>query len=170
MAVEILVLGGKKGIDYRLGDGLDRHKNAPLGRVFGQQSAISSMHAGRNRRLVMSELLIVRQLAAEMPDRDADEAASGNRQDDRADEQKPDELDHCSMVRRRPRLPEHQTERLGPASLSGHPYAPTARSFQAFVVYDVVAPVRMHANPAAALAPRASRPARSQRGKKALSR
>jgi len=62
------------------------------------------MHPGRDRRLVMRELLIVRQIATEIPDREANKAATGNRQDDRADEEKPDELDHRSIVRRRPRL------------------------------------------------------------------
>ncbi len=91
MAVEVLVLGGKKGADYPFGDGLDRHENAPLSRVLGQQAAVSGMYPGGDRRLVMRELLIVRQIAAEIPDRDADKAATGNRQDDRADEQKPDQ-------------------------------------------------------------------------------
>ena len=91
MAVEVLILGGKEGVDDPLRDGLDRHEDAPLGRVLGQQAAVSGMYPGRDRRLVMRELLIVRQIAAEIPDRDADKAATGNRQNDRADEEKPDE-------------------------------------------------------------------------------
>ena len=91
MAVEILVLGGKEGVDDLLWDGLDRHEDAPFGRVLGQQPAIAGMHPGHDRRLVVRELLIVRQIAAEIPDRNTDKAAAGNRQDNRADEEKPDE-------------------------------------------------------------------------------
>src|SRR4029077_5647458 len=73
MVVEVLVLGREKRVDNEFRDRLDRDENPPLGRVLGQQAAIAGMHSGRDRRLVMSKLLIVRQVPSEMPDRDADE-------------------------------------------------------------------------------------------------
>ena len=78
MAVEILVLGGKESIDDRLGDGLDRHEDTPLGGKFGEKPAVAGMDAGRNGRLIMRQLLVIRQVAPEVPQSDPDEPARRN--------------------------------------------------------------------------------------------
>ena len=57
------------------------------------------MNARRDRRLVMGELLVVGQVAAEMPDRQPDEDAAGDRQQDGANKQKANELDHHAQRR-----------------------------------------------------------------------
>ena len=87
MAVKILVLGGEEGVDDRLGNRLDRHEDAPLGRIFGEQPAVTRMYPGHDRRLIMRELLVIRQVTTEIPQSDPDEPAAGNRQQDGADEQ-----------------------------------------------------------------------------------
>jgi hypothetical protein len=76
---EVFVLGRKEGVDDLFWDRLDRYKNTTLGGIFGQQAAIPGMNAGHDSRLVMRELLVVRQLAVELCDRDADNNATGDR-------------------------------------------------------------------------------------------
>jgi hypothetical protein len=49
--VEVLVLGRDEGVDDELGHRLDRDIETPLARIFGQQRAVSSVHAGHHRRL-----------------------------------------------------------------------------------------------------------------------
>ncbi len=51
--VEILVLGREERVDNPLRDRRDRHKDPALGRVFGEQPAVSGLQPRRNRRLVM---------------------------------------------------------------------------------------------------------------------
>ena len=77
--MKVLVLSGKEGVDDLSWDRLDRHKNTTLGGEFGQQSSISGMNADHDSRLIMPELLLVRQLAVELCDRDADDNATGDR-------------------------------------------------------------------------------------------
>ena len=85
MVVEILVLGREKGVDDEFWDRLDRHENPPLGRVFSEKAAVAGMHSSGDRRLIMSKLLIIRQISPEMPDRDADERAADDCQRHAAD-------------------------------------------------------------------------------------
>src|SRR5271157_3706330 len=99
MTVEVFVLGREKGIDDPFWDRLDRHQDAPLDRVFGQQTTIPRVNAGHDRRLIMRELLVVRQLAVDLRDRDADDSATGDRNEDHVAEQEPAEGDHDRMVR-----------------------------------------------------------------------
>ncbi len=86
VAVEILVLGRQEGGDDALGDRRDRHEHPPLGGIFGQQPPIAGMDARQNRRLVMRQLLVIGQIAPEIPDRQPDDAATGDRQQHDADE------------------------------------------------------------------------------------
>jgi len=83
---EVFVLSRKEGVDDLFWDRLDRHKNTTLGDEFGQQAAIPGMNAGHDSRLVMRELLVVRQLVVELCDRDADDNTTGDRQEDHAAE------------------------------------------------------------------------------------
>ena len=48
-----------------------RHEDALLGGVFGQQPSVAGMDARDDRRLVVGELLVVRQVAPEIPHRQA---------------------------------------------------------------------------------------------------
>src|SRR5947208_6117465 len=98
MVVEVFVLGGKEGVDDEFWDRLNRHKNPALGRVFAEKAAVAGMDPSGDRRLIMSKLLIIRQISAEMPDRDSDKDTAGNRHDHAADKKKPDQFDHCSLV------------------------------------------------------------------------
>ena len=85
MVVKILVLGREKGLDHELRDRLDRHENPPLGRVFGEKAAVAGMHPSRDRRLIVSKLLIIWQIPSEMPYRDSNERAAGDCQHHAAD-------------------------------------------------------------------------------------
>ena len=76
MGIEIPVLGGEEGVDHQRRHRLDRHEDALLGRVFGQQPAVAGMDAGDDRRLVIGELLVIRQVAAEIPDREPGHAGT----------------------------------------------------------------------------------------------
>ncbi len=64
-----------------------------------EQPAVAGMHAGRDRRLVMRQLLIIGQVAAEMPDRQPDEDAAGDDSQQHADEKESDQLDHVARTR-----------------------------------------------------------------------
>ena len=99
MAVKVFVLGGQKRVHYLFWDSLDRYEDASFGRIFGQQATISAVNAGRDRRLVMRELLIIRQFAIEMPNRVADDRTPNDRQEIGADEQEPKEGDPFDDVR-----------------------------------------------------------------------
>src|SRR5271163_193809 len=98
MTVEVFVLSREKGIDDPFWDRLDRHQDAPLDRVFGQQTTIPCVNAGHDRRLIMSELLVVRQFAVELRDRDADDNATGDCKEDRIAQKEPAEGDHDQMA------------------------------------------------------------------------
>jgi hypothetical protein len=82
MAVEVLVLGGEEGLHHALRDHLERHEDTLLGGVLGHQAAVAGMDAGHHRRLVVGELGVFGQAAAEMP-KHVEGAASG---DDHAEE------------------------------------------------------------------------------------
>ena len=85
MVVEVLVLGREESLDDKFGDRLYRHEDPPLGRVFGEEAAVAGMHPGRDRRLIMSKLLVIRQIPSEMPDRHSDERAAEDCQHHAAD-------------------------------------------------------------------------------------
>ena len=78
MAVEALVLGREEGVDHPLGDRADRHEDALLDRIFGQQPPVARKHAGHHRRIVFGELGIVRQVGRiALDDQIAGDAARG---------------------------------------------------------------------------------------------
>ncbi len=60
--VEALVLGRKERSDDALRNRVDRHEDAPLARIFRDQRAVMRMDAGHDRRLVLGEALVVRQV------------------------------------------------------------------------------------------------------------
>ncbi len=66
--VEVLVLGREKRVLDELRHGGDRHEHTALHGVFGQQAAVTGMHARRDRRLVVGELAVVRQIPAVLPE------------------------------------------------------------------------------------------------------
>ncbi len=68
MAEEALVLGRHEGLQDALGHGGDRHEHPPFLGVFRQQAAVGGVEARDSGRLVVGELLVVRQAIAEMPE------------------------------------------------------------------------------------------------------
>ncbi len=68
MAVEILVLGREEGIDHAGRNGGDGNVEAALAREFADEFAVARMHAGHDRRFVIGEPGIVRQILIEAPD------------------------------------------------------------------------------------------------------
>ncbi len=79
MTVEVAILGGEKGLDHHPRDFSDRHGTAVLALEFGHEAAITGIDLGAGGRLVIAELLIIRQLAPEMRQGDADKAADPER-------------------------------------------------------------------------------------------
>src|SRR6266436_5102656 len=102
MAVEVLVLGGEEGVDDGLWDRLNRHKDPALGGIFGEKPTVTRMNSRHDRWLIMSELLVIRQVTTEIPECDPDKSAPGYRQHHGADEQEPQKPNHSSSVRDRP--------------------------------------------------------------------
>ncbi len=96
MLVEILVLGGQEGVDHPLRHGADRHEGALLHRIFGDQAAVAGIDAGGDRRLVMGQLVIVRQIVAIVPE----QAQHASRGDDGQKKQGADQH-HQEFHRRR---------------------------------------------------------------------
>ncbi len=79
MVVEILVLGGEEGLDRPLRYRRDRHEDAALGRIFGQEPAVAGVHAGHHRRLVVGELSVVGKPPAIVPKHVEGASAYGQR-------------------------------------------------------------------------------------------
>ena len=64
--IEIAVLGRHDRLLQDLGDRVDRHEYAPLGRQIGQQLAIAREHPAHDRRLIAAQSVDVRQAVREM--------------------------------------------------------------------------------------------------------
>ena len=67
MRVEVLVLGRQERPDHDLRDGIDRHEDPPLPRVFRDQRTIVGMYPGHHRRLVFRQAFITRQILRGVP-------------------------------------------------------------------------------------------------------
>jgi hypothetical protein len=70
MGIEILVLGREKSVNHQRRHRFDRDEDALLGRVFGHQAAIAGIDPRHHRRLIIGQLLVIRQVAAEIPNRE----------------------------------------------------------------------------------------------------
>src|SRR5690606_9639751 len=81
--VEILVFGGEKGVYHAPRNRLDRHEDALLGGVLGDQTAVTSVHAGDRRWFVVGELAVFWQAAAVMVEEVEHATGAGNYQDHR---------------------------------------------------------------------------------------
>src|SRR5229473_3978088 len=86
MRVEVAILGSQKGLDHYPRNLADRHGNAVLALEFGHEAAVAGIDLGASGRLVFGELLVIRQLAPEMRQGDADKAADPERGDDEENE------------------------------------------------------------------------------------
>ena len=124
MAVEVLVLGRQKGLDDLLGDRADRHKNPALGRILGQQPPVAGMHPRRNRRLIMRQLLVIGQVAPEIPNRQPDHGATADGEQNKANKENANELNDDAQQRILP------CRWRGPPPVGGASYAPTLWPFQ----------------------------------------
>src|ERR1700704_1612996 len=76
MLVEILVFGGEEGVDDELWNGLDRQIEPAFLGIFAEQCTVRGVHARHERRFIILQLRILRQVLGEMPDcaRDAGDA------------------------------------------------------------------------------------------------
>ena len=63
-----MVLGGHECLQHTLGHGGDRHEHALFLGVLGQQAAVGGIEPRHGGRLVVGELLVVRQAMAEVPE------------------------------------------------------------------------------------------------------
>ena len=70
MVVEILVLGRDEGVNDILRDIVDRNEDAVFPGIFGNQQAVAGMHAAHDRRLILSQLLVIRQIIGDADDID----------------------------------------------------------------------------------------------------
>jgi hypothetical protein len=82
MVVEILVFGREERRLDPVGNGLDRQIKASFMREFAHQSAVGRMDAGRHRRLVSRQHLIVRQVLGEVAYIEGDAGSGRQREDD----------------------------------------------------------------------------------------
>jgi len=102
MAVEILVLRGEERVDHERRHLADRHEDALLRGVFGKQPAVAGMDAGDDRRLIIGELLVIRQIPAEIPKGERHDAGGDDANAHPDAEQEFDkELDDPHAARRR---------------------------------------------------------------------
>src|SRR5690606_10842275 len=68
MRIKILVFRRKKRLDDTGGNGGDRHIEAALTRKLADEFAVARMNTGHNRRLVIGEFRIIRQVLVDTPD------------------------------------------------------------------------------------------------------
>jgi hypothetical protein len=92
----ILVLGGDEGPDDQARHRADRHENAPLERVFGEQPAVARLNARHGRRLVVGELLIIGQADAVFPQHGEQAAATQYREEHERQRAADDPLEYHS--------------------------------------------------------------------------
>ena len=98
MGIEIPVLGGEERVDDEWRHSAHRDENALFRRVFGQKPPVAGMDAGDGRRLVGGELLVIGQVAPEIPH---GEARDGARGDPREDHQEKEKFDNFHGLRAR---------------------------------------------------------------------
>ncbi len=82
MRVEVAILRGEKRLDHQPRDLADRDRNAVLALEFGHEAAVPGIDLGAGGWLVIGELLMIRQLAVEMRQGDADKAGDPERGED----------------------------------------------------------------------------------------
>ena len=127
MLVEILVLGREERRLDAVGNRLDRQIEPALARELAHQRAVGGMDAGRDRRLVLRQHLVVGQVLGEIADEDADARRDQQRQRRADAEEIADQSNHarsnarsgvrCAITSaRRPRRSRHipNSPSLGP--------------------------------------------------------
>ena len=91
MLIEILVLGGDESFGDAVGDGAERHIDAPLAGKLGDQVAVIGVNAGHDRRLVFGEHFVVRQILRHLPQDERRRSRHGHEDDHACGEQEPEE-------------------------------------------------------------------------------
>ena len=84
---EALVLRRQVGVDHQLGDHVDRHEDAPLARVLGDQRAVVRMNTRHHGRLVAGQALVARQILRGLPEQVAADRGARQEQHDAGCEQ-----------------------------------------------------------------------------------
>ena len=115
--VEALVLGRDEGLDDALRHRLNREIEPPLAGIFGEQRAVGGVHAGHDRRLVVLQLGIVRQVAREVPQQPGRAGDADDEQDGARRKQQTNEAQQQSHRRRPPCRDPHRRQHspaLGP--------------------------------------------------------
>ena len=104
MRIEGLVLGREKRLDQPRRHCLHRHENALFGGVLGNQRAVAGVDAGGDRRLVLRQLVIVRQILAIGPEHPENRRGGGNDPQKQEADQNRDGTDEAREKRLLPRL------------------------------------------------------------------
>ena len=106
MGIKIAIFGGQHRLDHRLRHLADRHNHPVLAGKLGHKGALARIHLGTDCGDIFRELLMVRQFAAEIDQRNPDKAADADRSDDNENEESAGNPAqnpvHCRGARRRP--------------------------------------------------------------------
>jgi len=98
VVVEILVFGREEGRFDAVGNGLNRQKQAAFTGIFRDQRAVAGMNAGRDRRRVARQNLIVGQVLGYPHQIDGDDGCDAERQHGRQSEEISNQSDHVSAT------------------------------------------------------------------------
>ena len=81
MLIEVFVLRGDERVDNALRDRSDGNVDTALARILGDEPAVIGMDARHDRRFVLGEHLVIRQLLRDLPKHKRNRARYGNEQD-----------------------------------------------------------------------------------------
>ena len=104
MRIEGLILSRQKCLYQPRRHRLYRHENTFFGSVLGNQRAIAGMNARGDRRLILRQLVIVRQILAIGPEDPEDRCGGGNKSQKQKADQNRDRADKPRKKRPLPRL------------------------------------------------------------------
>jgi len=92
--VEILVFSRQECLQQAFRNRIERHVNAPFFREFGDQAAITGVHARHDRRLVLGEHFIVGKILGDIPQDVTDYRRRSDENDHPGSKQKSQKTQH----------------------------------------------------------------------------
>ena len=104
MRIEGLVLGREKRLYQPRRHRLHRHENTFFGGVLGNQCAVAGMNSGGHRRLILRQLVVIRQILAIGPEHPENRCGSGNNPQKQKTDKNRDRTDKPRKKRPLPRL------------------------------------------------------------------